>query len=180
MKERRESDYLPRTQNFTFKIIRTNQEANELALNGFQDFRLRWRNAKRGLKYGGVAFCIFVEHELAHIGWVAFNKEAKDTFDPLPYHVNFSVDQACTGGTWTNPKYRSQGLMTYIYFKRFEFLRQMGIKTTRNAVEKYNITSQKVHAKFGFTVLAEAHYLRLIYWYFKKEKQLRQDNATRY
>ena len=138
-----------------------------MAREGFQDLRRRWRRAERGLEHEGVAFCVFVGRELAHIGWVAFTKEAKDTFDPLPYRVNFSDNQACTGGTWTEPKFRGQGLMTYIYFKRFEFLRQMGIKTTRNAVETDNISSQKVHAKFGLTVLAEARYLRLIYWYFK-------------
>jgi RimJ/RimL family protein N-acetyltransferase len=170
MKERNEADYLPRLPDFTLKIISTNEEADEVARDGFQDIRRMWKRAGHALDHGGVAFCVFVGPELAHIGWVATNKKAKDTFDTLPYRVDFASAQACTGGTWTRPKYRGNGLMNYICFKRFQYLRASGIKTSRNAVETDNTASQKSHARFGPRVLAEARYLRVIRWYLKTEK----------
>ena len=169
MKVRSEADFLPAMQDYVFKIVSNNQQADELAQNGFQDFRQGWPTARRGLETGGTAFCVFGGRELAHIGWVATTSEAKDTFDPLPYHVDFSSNEACTGGTWTSPKYRSKGLMKYIYFKRFQYLRENGIKIGRNAVEVGNVASQKVHAKFGPRIYARARYLRLGKWYLTKE-----------
>ncbi len=169
MKERNEADFLPRIKDFTFNIISTNQQADELANKGFQDFRLYWRTARRGLDKGAIAFCIFVGHELAHIGWVAMNEEAKNTFDPWPYHVDFSANQACSGGTWTWPKYRGKNLMSYVYFKRFQFLLERGIKTCRNAVEIDNSASHRVHAKFGPKIYARARYIRIMQWYLRKE-----------
>jgi signal peptidase I len=169
LKERPETDFLPMMQDYTFHIITTNQQADELAANGFQDLRKHWRTARQGLEAGAIAFCVFVGRELAHVGWVAMNNKAKDTFDSLPYRVGFSSNEACTGGTWTWPKYRGKGLMKYIYFKRFQYLWERGIKTSRNAVGVDNAASQKVHAKFGPRIYARARYLRVGKWYLKKE-----------
>ena len=84
LKERNEADFVPRIQNFTFEIISTNGQADELAAVGLH-FRASSINAKRRLDKGAVAFCFFVGQELAHIGWVAKTEEAKNTFDSLPY-----------------------------------------------------------------------------------------------
>ena len=116
---------MPKIQDFTFKIVSTNQQADELATEGI-DFRSNFINARRGLDKGALAFCIFVERELAHIGWVAMTEEAKNTFDSLPYQVDFSNKEACTGGTVTIPKYGGKGLMVYGYFKRLQFLKERG------------------------------------------------------
>lgn len=169
LRERPESDFLPTMQDFTLKIVTTNQEADELAGNGFQDLRRNWRRAREGLEHGGIAFCIFTGRELVHVGWAAMNKRAKITFDSLPYRVGFSSGEACTGGTWTWPKYRGKGLMKYSYYKRFQYLREKGLKTSRNAVEVDNIASQKVHARFNPRIYARARYLRVGKWYLKKE-----------
>lgn len=168
LKERNEADFLPRIQDFTFKIVATNQQADELAAAGL-DFRPNIIKARRGLEEGAVAFCSFIDGELAHIGWVAMNAEGKKTFDSLPYQVNFSDKQGCTGGTWTNPKYRGKGLMVYGYFKRFQFLKEKGMKSSRNAVAVGNIASQKAHAKFGPKIYARAHYLKILWWKSWKE-----------
>jgi len=163
LKERNEADFMPKIQNFAFKIVSTKQEADKLVAAGI-DFRPYIVNARRGLEKGAVAFCFFIDGKLAHIGWVAMNEEAKNCFDSLPYRVDFADKQACTGGTWTNPKYRGRGLMAYGYYKRFEFLREQGVKTSRNGVEAGNIASQKAHAKFGPKVYAKARYLKVLRW----------------
>ena len=172
LKERNEADYLPEIQDFTFKIISSNEEADKLAEAMGSDFRRRFVMARRMLDKGAIAFCIFLKGEIAHIGWIALSEEAHKAVDNLPYKVDFLNHEACTGGTQTIPQYRSKGLMAYCYFKRFEFLREKGIVISRNAVAKSNIASQKAQAKFSPRVHAEAKHLKLLWWYFWKEKPL--------
>ena len=167
LEERNEADFMPTIQDFIFRIIHTNQEGDELAAATGYDFRRRFVTARHSLDKGAIAFCIFVNGEIAHIGWVALSEEAKNTFDNLPYKVDFSNNEACTGGTETIPDYRGKGLMAYGYFKRFQFLREKGMIASRNAVSKGNIASQRVHAKFGPKICAEARYLKLLWWKFR-------------
>lgn len=171
MKERSDADFMPKIQNFTFEIVSTNQQADELAANG-DDIRAYSYYARRSLDQGAIAFCVFVGQELAHIGWLALTKEAMATFGPYPYRVNFSGKEAYTGGTLTMPKYRGKGLMGYGYFKRFQFLWERGIAVSRNVVATNNIASQRVMAKFGPQIPAQARYLRILWWQFWKETPL--------
>ena len=160
--ERDEADFVPSAAAFRLEVIRGPREADALqAATGF-DLRRRLVGARRSLQKGAIAFCVFVDGEFAHIGWVALSEEAKNTFDPLPYKVSFHHNEACTGGTETVPKFRSKGLMKYGYFKRLQFLKEKGISLSRNAVEIDNVASQKVHAKFGPRVYAEVRHLRLL------------------
>jgi hypothetical protein len=168
IKERSEFEFMPKIKNFTFRIISSNEQAAELAADNVDICSLSL-NTRRGLDKGAVAFCVFVGRELAHIGWVAMTREAKNTFDPLPYHVDFSNGEACTGGTVTLPKYRGNGLMAYGYFQRFRFLRERGILISRNAVARNNVISQRVHAKFNPEIHAKASYLKILLWKYWKE-----------
>ena len=124
MMKRNEADFMPKIQDFTLNIVFTNQQADELAVAMGVDFRSYINNARRMLDKGAIAFCIFVKSELANIGWVAMTQEAKNIIDPTPYRVIFSDKEACTGSTRTIPKYRGKGLMTYSFFRRYEFLRE--------------------------------------------------------
>lgn len=171
IRPRDEADFSPKIQDFIFKIVTTNQQAEELAAAGF-NFGSHHPSARGGLDKGAAAFCFFIDGELAHLGWVGMDETAKNCFDLLPYRVDFAAKQACTGGTWTNPKYRGRGLMVYGYFKRFEFLREQGIETSRNGVEMGNIASQKAHAKFGPKVYAKARYIKIFSWKSWKETPL--------
>jgi len=166
-----EADFMPKIDDFTFKIISTNQEADELEAEGLE-FRSHVVNARERLAKGGIAFCIFVGPQLAHIGWVAMTEEAKGAVDALPYRVGFSGGQACTGGTVTMPQYRGKGLMAYGYFKRLQYLRGKGVRTSRNVTNTNNIASQKVHAKFSPKIYAQARYLKILWWKWWKEKPL--------
>jgi hypothetical protein len=172
IKERSEADFLPKIQDFTFKMISGNEEANKLAEAMGSDFRRRFVTARRMLDKGAIAFCIFVKGEIAHIGWIALSEEAHKAVDNLPYRVDFLNHEACTGGVETITRYRGEGLMAYGHFKRSEFLREKGIVVSRTAVAKSNIASQKAHAKFRPRIHAEAKYLRLLWWHFWKEKPL--------
>jgi hypothetical protein len=163
IKERNEAGFLPKMQGFTLKIVATKQQADELAAAGF-DFGSRLLNERRGLDRGAVAFCFFIDGKLAHIGWVAMSQAAKDSFDSSPYRVDFAAEQACTGGTWTNPKYRGRGLMVYAYFKRLQFLWENGFKSSRNAVNVANAISLKAQIRLGPRMYVKARYLRILWW----------------
>lgn len=171
--DRNEVDFIPKVQNLTFLVVTTSQQVRELAIDDF-DFHSYYVKARRDLDKGAIAFCIFIKRELAHIGWAATTQEAKNTFDFLPYKVDFLNKEACIGGTITFPKYRRKGLMAYGCFKRFQFLKDRGIIVSRNAVASNNIASQRVYAKFCPKINAKALYLVILWWKFWKEKQLTQ------
>lgn len=167
-----EVQFTPRIHNFVLKIVSTNQQLDKLAAD-YPALGSPFIKARQRLDKGAIAFCFFVGGELAHIGWVAMSEEAKNTFDPLPYQVDFANKEACRG-SWTNPKYRGTGLMTYGYFKSLQFLRERGIVAARSAVATSNIASQRVHAKFSPKIYAKARYLKILWWKFWKETPLTQ------
>jgi len=163
LEERDEADFLPKVQDFTFKIITTRQQADELVAAGI-DFGSHALNEKGGLDKGAVAFCFFINGELAHLGWVAMNEEAKNTFVSLPYQVNFSGKQGCTGSSWTHPRYRGRGLMVYCYFKRLQFLWERGFRSSRNIVGMTNAISRRAQIRLGPRMYAKARYLKILWW----------------
>ena len=84
-RERTEAYVLPKIQNFIFKVVSTKQQADELEAEGLE-FRSQAVNANDRLDKGAVAFCFFIERDLASIGWVAMTQEVKDSLaqPPLP------------------------------------------------------------------------------------------------
>ena len=55
-----EADFMPKIHDFTFKMVSTNQEADELEANGLE-FRSYVINARERLDKGAIAFCVFIE-----------------------------------------------------------------------------------------------------------------------
>jgi len=171
VKERNEADFMPRMQNFTFNVVATNQQADELAADGL-DFRSHVINARRRLDKGAIAFCVFINGELAYIGWVAMTEEAKKSLTQLPIQVDFSNNEAYTGGVVTNPKYRRMALLVYGYFKKLQFLKERRRVAVRAVVATNNVATQRACAKLGSRPYAEARYFKLLWWRFWKEKLL--------
>ena len=170
-KERLESDFMPKIDNFTFHLVSSQQEAEKLAADGL-DLLSQSVGVERKLEKGAIGFCFFVGQELAHEGWVALTEGAKRQVDSLPYHVDFLNNEACTGATYTKPKYRGKGFMAYSYYKRLDYLRERGVAKSRNAVQIRNIASQKAHAKLEPSICARARYLKILCWEFWRETPL--------
>jgi len=164
IKERNPDDFKTSLQDFEEFIIRDKIEIVELESRGYK-FGSRKISNKIALANGVIVHCVFVQKELAHIGRVGLTKKAKKYVDGLLFRVNFKQNEAVTGGTWTNPKFRGKGLMKYGYYQRFEFLRYLGIKTSRNAVDITNKASNKVHAKFEPKILSTARYRPILYFF---------------
>jgi hypothetical protein len=170
LKQNKEADLLPKVQDFILKIVYTKEQADELDREGF-DFQHQVTDIRKRLDKGAIAFCIFVGHELANIGWITLTQQAKDSLTELPFKVDFSNNEACTGSA-TDPKYRNIGLMRYNYFKRLEFLKENGRLRDRAAVAKSNVASQMGVAKISNNIYAEARFLKLLWWKFWWEKPL--------
>ena len=166
-----EANYIPKIDNYTFKVISTNQEADDLEAVGLE-FRSHVPNARKRLDKGAIAFCIFVGQELAHIGWVALTQQAKDTLPEPPYKLDFLSKEACGSDTWTNRKYRRRGLRLCSVFKRYEFMLNNGIMISRSAIAKKNIASQKGREKFSPRIYAEGRYLKILWWKSWRERPL--------
>jgi RimJ/RimL family protein N-acetyltransferase len=166
-----EADFMPRIDSFTLKTISTNQEADELEAEGLE-FWSHGANYRKRLDKGAIAFCVFVGQELASIYWVAMTRQAKDSLNERPYTVDFSNNEVCTGGLWTNPKYRGMGLIPYVSFKVRQFLGESGKVLLRGAITTGNVASQRAYAKLGPNIHAEARYLRILWWKSWKEKPL--------
>ncbi|MFC1968357.1 hypothetical protein ACFLVX_03070 [Chloroflexota bacterium] len=173
LEERNEADFMPRIQDLAFKIVYTNEQADELVGDGFK-FRYSDGVPRDRLDKGAMALCIFIGRELAHIGWVAMNEEAKKSLDNFPLQVDFLRNEVYAGGVWTNPKYRRMGLQTYGAFKRCQFLRERGAIVLRGLVDTEGVASQIVTAKMSGKLIAEARYLRILWWKSWKKKPLTQ------
>ena len=158
-KESDVTDFMPTTSDFTMHIVSTK-------------FRSYQPRQSRGFDIGAIAFCIFVGQELAHIGWVALTEEAKPYIDSWRYQVDFVNKEACTGSSSTLPQYLGKGFFKYGYYKRFEYLTNMGIEKVIASVDINNTASNNMHAKFHPKIRAKVRYLKFSAWESWKEWKL--------
>jgi RimJ/RimL family protein N-acetyltransferase len=171
VKERSRAEPAPKLQGATFRIVSTNQQADELLAEGL-DFRSHFINARQWLDKGVIAFCVFVNGEFAHASWVVMDAEAKQKTVQFPCQVDFSNSEAYLALIETNPEYRQRGVWSYAHAKLLKFLREKGVAKLRSVVSTGNVASQRGHVKFGARPYAEARYLKLLCWKFWKENPL--------
>ncbi|NMB64004.1 hypothetical protein [Pelotomaculum propionicicum] len=147
---------------YEIQIIQNVKEFRSLIANSYNfcDMIFEYR-----LKKGAMAFCLFNSNkEISHVTWVAFDKEAKKDIDYLPYNVNFSEGEVCSGAAYTNPLDRGKGLAKYVQIMLFSFLRSKGIKKVLLTTEVGNMSSNKSIGFFKPTVIAVLKYTNLLYW----------------
>ena len=170
LKEMDNADFMPGVNDFTFKIVTSNREADQLVANGFE-FQSSGGiySYRERLNKGTIAFCLFIGRELAHVTWVAMTAEAKNSFTPLPYRVDFLNKEVCSVASQTIPKYRQKGLAAYVYYKELQFLRERGIMTVRYAIKASNIAAQRA-PRLG-KIYAKARYLKILWWKLWSEKR---------
>ena len=172
----READFMPKTDDFTPKVVTSNEEADELEAQGLE-FRSTIPNARKRLDSGAIAMCIFVGRELANIGWFAMSQEAKDSLGEPPYRVDFSNRESVVGGLWTNPRYRRLGLRVYNRYMSLRRALDNEIEVRRAAYAKRNLPAIKGRASFYHQPYAEGRYLKILWWKSWKEKPLTHANS---
>lgn len=163
----------PAIDRLTSTAVVSNRMADEVEANGFE-FRSypHFVDARRALDSGAAAICIFAGRELAAISWIALSQEAKDAFGDPPVKVDFSDNEAWTGGVWTNPRYRRMGLGAYRFSKMRQFFLDRHIVTSRACVQKGNVAALSGSAKVGDATYAEGRYLRVLWWTSWRERPL--------
>jgi len=172
LRDLKESDFKPKIDDFTFKIVSTHQEADRLEAEGFElratSYPWGYPDPRKLLDRGLILTCTFAGRELASIGSIAMTKEAADT----PQKVDFSNNEVYPTAAWTNPKYRRMGFHKYCSFKRRQFDLSQGKTVSRFSVVKSNIALQlaepKISRKYG-----EARCLKIMRWTFWREEHSR-------
>ena len=165
----KEADVMPKIPDFTFEVVATNEEADELEASGLE-IRSYARNTRQRLDREAVAFCLFVGHELSNISWLATTQAAMDSLNEPPVKVSFSSSEAYRGGIWTNPKYRRMRFSQYSLLKKLEYLDERGIRTSRVVISKRNVTSQEGQMAFAPVKYGEGRYLRVLGARFWRER----------
>ena len=166
-----EADFMPRVDDYVWKVVSSNREADELEAEGYE-FRSLVVNGRERLDSGVAALCVFVGKELANIAWVATSQEAKDCIREPPYRVDFANHETCWGGIWTHPRYRRLGLRRYARFKLDEFLLTKDSVRNRGAIRKGNVAAVNSRAQHFPPPYAEGRYLRILWWESWKETPL--------
>ena len=142
----------PQIRGFTFKVLTTPTELDELINDGY-DLVVNFSKIKRGLKKGMVAFLGLVDRELASVGWACMTEESKATLKGYPYNDDLDK-QACIVGDWTNPKFRDNGIFSYVKHKRQQLLKEKGFTFERSVAEESvakNLRSSRVQTGFEST-----------------------------
>jgi hypothetical protein len=168
LKERKEEYFLPKTENYVLNIISSEQQIQKLMREGYI-VPMSESETRMRLQKGAILFLIMVGRKIAARGWIATTEEAKSSFNNYSYKVDFASKEACSGGAWTNPEFRSQGLLTFLLYKRYEYLMQHGYLNVKSIVETNNIASIKAHQKFApeDRVYGKARYIKIFgleYW----------------
>jgi ribosomal protein S18 acetylase RimI-like enzyme len=172
--KRNEDEFRPKITNFTLKRISNLIQLNDLTAQGF-DLSLDSGITRRGLERGAIAFLLFVDQELATREMVAMNAEAKTAIDKYPYKVDFANKEACASAVWTNPKFRRLGLHSYVFYKAYDYLREIGIEIVRSIVWVDNVAAQRAHEKFAPDIkkYARGSYFKVMGLHFCKETPLK-------
>jgi hypothetical protein len=165
--------FKPRRDDVECLIIYSHTEADRSAVDHV-DLREVVFDARNILSSGGVAVCLYIGRDLAHISWLALNQESRNWVDELPYKIDFSEKRAVTGKSYTDPKFRSQNLMVHGNYQKLKYLKEQGILFLHHAVGVDNIASQKAYSKFSPVIYAEATYLKIFCLKFRKEKPLKE------
>lgn len=168
-----EANRMPRIQNFIHRMIETAEQLEEVRSEGFDLSLIDINQYRYRLAKGAVLSLIFVDHELACTSWSALTKEAKNTFNKYPYKVDFENGEVCGGATWTNPKYRRQGLNYYTQYKKEQYLISKGAVRNRTIVLSSNTASQRGTIKTGNELVAKARYIRIFGLQFWREQPVK-------
>lgn len=176
LREGSDTDHIPKIESVTHRIVETVQQLDELSKEGFDLSLLDINQSRHRLERGAILSLVFVDHELGNQGWLALTKEAKKSFNRYNYRVDFTNHEACSGGAWTNPKYRRHGLHDYASYEIKQFLIAKGAIRSRSIVLSNNIAGQRSTVKAGAKLVAEADYVRIFGLQFWKEKIIRSTN----
>jgi len=172
----KEADFLPKTDNFWWKMITTNQEADELATSGF-NFGAYELNLRASLDRSVLVFCIFINKEIAHIVCLAENLRGKETIDPRPFSVDFQNGEVATGRALTVPKFRRLHLRRYSGYLLRKYCLERGITRINGTMlaNNYPALVAATQSKY-MTIISKCRFKKMLW--FKYVKVTEMDPTT--
>jgi hypothetical protein len=159
----------------SFKVVRSNIEADELESEGFSfrsqvnEFNYYLKLYTRWLDCGAIAFCTFVDKEFATISWVLPSQHAQDAVKAPPAKIDYANHEVMQRGMWVNPKYRGMGLYRHTVYYRDSYLVDNGVKMLRATVDFTNKIGKGVDEALGSTQYGTARALRIMWFKSWKE-----------
>lgn len=166
-------DYLPRIENYTFRIVSRTDEVDDLIADGLniKSYYAGIDALKERIREGAILFSFFANRELAHTSWVAATKTAKEALD-LPYVSIDYQKEAYIADSRTNPKYQRLHIYSYVYLRIFSYLQENNISKAKYAIVIDNIPLQKAQSKLGSTLYGKLRYLMLFKRHYHKEAKI--------
>jgi len=171
-----EKNYIPKNQGITFRVIYSNQQADELVSSGFDDFRFYIFSSKKRLNKGVIACCVYVKKSLAHIRWVALNNESLKALVPYPFEVNFLHGEACSEDAFTIPTFRGQGFSRYARYMTQQLLIRNGVTTLKQTTRVGDIKGQDTQKREGYKRCSEVRFTNTLWWKRCKETPITTSN----
>ncbi len=173
-----ETDYTPNIDSIVFKVVYSNQQADQLEEQGYSfrhyptDYNYNLTCYTDWLDKGVIACCTFVgkEKELGAISWVIPSQKAQDAIKTYPLKVDYANHEGFTRGVWVNPKYRGKGLLRYSHRRRNRYLVERGIIIEKSTVGYTNIAGRGLQKAFNTKIYGNGHLYRILWWKFWKEK----------
>jgi hypothetical protein len=179
-----ESHPLKYSDKLNFKVVTSNQEAEQLEAEGFSFrshptyFNHNLTLYTRWLDSGAVAFCTFVDKEFAAITWILPSQHTQKAVKAPPVKIYYENHEVYPRGVWVNPKYRELRLYYYTDRNRNRYLLEQGITVTRGVIDYTNKTGKgiansggaKVYGTgrlvkvLGFSLWKERHFDKTIQW----------------
>lgn len=142
-------------------LINSTDQYTKLLDSGFDFKNTIFR---KRLKTSCKAFCLFENKQLAHVTWIALNNDGKKEIDYLPFKVDFDNGEICSGASYTEPKYRGKGLLSYTYAAIFSYLDEIGITKDIFTINVNNLPSNKALSKFNPSIIGKYRYLKITLW----------------
>jgi len=163
--------FKPKLPNTYVRTISTVGEMESLITKGYDFKKINFQDK---LMKGSIAFCAFINKELAHVTWAATDEKSKREIDPLPFKVRFQEQEACSGASFTDIRFRNKGLLSFVYMHIFIYLTNKKITKDKFTINVNNISSQKAHAKFQPVIVGKGKYLKILWWENWKEEPLKE------
>jgi len=154
---------LPPIDGLEVHILQNETDVERLVQGNYEDVRNVVRPAGRRLRQGAVGFCAFVRREVAHVAWVALSATAKQSFDVLPYPVDFQGGEACWGGALTTRRFRNRGIYRYVMAWRLRYCHEQGYPVLVDATAVDNVASLKSQGTYDPAVRSVGYYRRILW-----------------
>ena len=159
----------PAIEGLEVHILHSEHDVNRMVGEGYEDVRLVVGAAARRLQQDAVAFCAFVNREVAHVAWVAFTQDAQSTFDVVAYPVDFDGGEAWWGGSLTTGRFRNLGIYRHVMAWRLRYCHELGYRVLVDATIVGNMPSLRSQDTYNPRIRAFCRYRRLLHWRDWKE-----------